>query len=98
MKLRDKMKLNLGIIIGTEGTAINHRSLLKIVVNPFLRFSLRICVASVITTLPEMVPIFHRYTLIKGHHQRKSLLKELSRSWIYSLNEGETVLPIRRIF
>lgn len=80
------MKLNLGIIKSNNNNEIiNHRSLFKIIVNPFLRYFFgKFLVTKAYNNKIGFYEI--RETEIK-----KSLKEELKRSWIYQLNGNQTI-------
>ena len=83
--------LKLGVIEDAKGNLVNHRSLLKIVVNPFLRvFGLQVATMLNPLTLELGGAILGTCPVLPN------LPKNLWRSWVYRLGPGERVIPIRR--
>jgi hypothetical protein len=81
--------LKLGVI-RKSGRAINHRSLLKVLLNPFLRRYYKCCIASTFENEK-----FQRYTLMRTEGGR-SIWEELKSSWLYDA-EYDTIERTRRI-
>jgi len=79
------MKLNLGII-KLNNEIRNHRSLFKIIVNPFLRYFFGKFLVTKVSDNNKIGFYQIRETEIK-----KSLKEELKSSWIYELNENNTI-------
>lgn len=79
------------MIENDRGELVNHRSLLKIVVNPFLRV-VGLQVATVLNPLTMEIcgSILGRCPVLPN------LPKNLWRSWVYRLRPGDRVVPIRR--
>jgi hypothetical protein len=79
------MKLNLGII-KLNNEIRNHRSLFKIIVNPFLRYFFGKFLVTKVSDNNKIGFYQIRETEIK-----KSLKEELKSSWNYELNPNETI-------
>ena len=83
--------LKLGVIEGERGELVNHRSVLKLLVNPFLRVvGLQVATLLNPLTMELGAPILGRCPVLPN------LPKNLWRSWVYKLRPGERVIPIRR--
>ena len=83
--------LKLGVVQNNRGALINHRSLLKVVMNPFLRV-LGVQVATLLdpNTLELSGLVVTRCPFLLN------LPKNLWSSWVYRLNAGDRVIPYRR--
>jgi hypothetical protein len=79
------MKLNLGII-KSNNEIKNHRSLFKIILNPFLRYFFG---NFLVTQANDNNKI--GFYQIKETEIKKSLKEELKSSWIYELNENDII-------
>lgn len=77
--------MNLGIVFDNEMNVINHRSLLKVFINPFLR-CFGVCIATKFDG-NELGGL----TILKSKPTKLHLEK-------YQLKEGEFVLSTRRLF
>ena len=84
--------LNLGIIYDENGNAQNHRSLLKVALNPFLR-----AFGCQITSCWDFGA-----NKILGYELRKCekipLLKGLKSSWLFVLSKNWRLKKIKRLF
>lgn len=82
-----KYSLYLGIIVDDKGEMINHRSMLKVFVNPVLRMF----GVNIVTILEE-----------DGHMKRLDIIPCERTRWIqlrrYQLPAGARVIPTRRIW
>ena len=96
--------LNLGLVI-KDGQIINHRSLLKVVANPFLRVAgwqivSEVDVRTIIPVLENTLLIPYRLCRIsfrKCKKRQPNLMKNLAASWLYKLPDGAVVHKKRTI-
>lgn len=96
--------LHLGII-EVDGVILNHRSLLKIVANPFLRVAgwqivSEVDIRTIIPMLERTILIpyqFCRISFRKCKKRQPNLLKNLAASWLYKLPVGAVVHKKRTI-
>jgi len=79
------MKLNLGII-KLNNEIRNHRSLFKIIVNPFLRYFFG---KFLVTKVSDNNKI--GFYQIRETEIRRSIKEEFKSSWNYELNPNETI-------
>jgi len=82
--------LNLGVVIA-GGEVRNHRSLLKILANPFLRL-----VGLQVVSMSDGKDVFE-YRMLKCR-QQKNLLHNLKESWFYEMPDGAVVRKVRRLW
>ena len=78
------MKLNLGIIRDSNNKIKNHRSLFKVILNPFLRYFFGMFLVTQASDDNKISFYQIRKTEIK-----KTLREELKNSWIYELNNND---------
>ncbi len=80
------MKLNLGIIRDSNNKIKNHRSLFKVILNPFLRYFFGMFLVTQASDDNKISFYQIRKTEIK-----KTLREELKNSWIYELNNNDII-------
>lgn len=86
--------LKLGCIANRHGELVNHRSLLKVLMNPFLR-TVGLQWVSVLN--PMTMKVCDTYlTFCDTPH--RNLIKNLYRSWVYRLRDGEMVVRERMLY
>lgn len=83
--------LKLGVVV-KNGEIRNHRSLLKIVANPFLRL-----VGLQFVTVVGNVPSWTWRVRLGRCPRQPNLLKNLAASWMYRLPDGAEVQKKRRV-
>lgn len=87
--------LNLGFVIDAGGRVINHRSLVKILLNPFLRRFLR---KQIVTDMTSDVIENPRVKLIGSVNRGLTFAQECRSSWAYVLEDSWSIIRRRRFW
>lgn len=88
-------RLNLGFVINERGFVVNHRSFVKIILNPFLRYFMRLQIATQLTS--DCIQNTE-VKVIRWRVRDISFFSLCRQSWFYELEPEYTVVKQRMLW